>query len=1172
MKHKGMPILDPRDAEQVLNELLARRPAYVPELSPAVGGPAQALLQIFARYMEVVIDRLNQAPDKNLLAFLDMLGISLIPAQAARAPVVFEPLPNAGDGRITAHTRLGAQVPDLPDPLMFETERTIALAATRLVEVKTLWPSRDEYADHTVEFAGGRAFTLFNPLRPVPHEFYLAHDTLFAFAGEATVEIEFELATPGSEPLEIAWEFWDGQVWRSFKPIDPDNVSASQDGTEGLTRSGVVRLRAECGQSKKTKANGTNAYWVRGRLGKLLAPNPTQVLPLVDRIRMRSAVVRPACAAIITQQEIVGDFAITGIFKDEDRTPLSGVEVILFGPGLEDLLMRTDEGGKAIFPAEPNRSYFMGVIDRSQPTVIGEVRAGISAIRAEFIVIPGLQPDRAFADGLQVDVSKTFYPFGQQPQPGSTFYFSNNEIFTKPGATMTVCLKLVPRQDSKVTDVSNPEVAWEYWNGHRWVRLSLKKLDPLSALDNEEPTLFTDDGLFSLQVPTNMTPVEVNGQEARWMRARLTNGNYRVQRDIVFENVIENNGGQNSKVTVEEPNPPTIGDMRLGYSYRSTWEQPDHCLTHNDFQFKIHSRDVRVPGGFFPPFRPVPDVTPALYLGFDRPLPNDFVSLYLDIEERDRVPPPLVWEAWDGIRWRELSVTDGTDGLQRPGMVSFIAPEVAPRPETPVTQASGNQINLTDELGGALFKSGDQVLVKQDKRQEMVIIHQIKGNTILLATPLSETFTGGSVAVAALPRFGVPRDWVRVRLKADGAPTKSRIQGIHLNAAWAVQVQSLNDEVLGSGTGQPNQSLFFSQAPVLPGERIEVRELEGARADVELPLLKAQILKQGLTEDEIRSVVDPRSEAVTEVWVRWQFRPHLFYSGPDDLHYMLERTAGRLIFGDGQHGKIPEVGANNILARRYQTGGGLAGNVPVNSITQLLGVTTFVQGVTNPVAAEGGADAETITAVKTRGPQTLRHRGRSLSAADYEALAQAASPGVAIARALSATASNGRPAPGWVTIVIVPHSLEPQPQPSVELRRRVHDYLAIRAPSTVDPGRIAVVGPTYLPIGVEAIIASRDVSEAGAVEERIQLALQRFLHPLSGGPEGCGWPFGRNLYLSDVAALLESVEGVDYVREINLLLRNTPQGEQIVVPPDRNVVAGSIRIEMEAAEAVRGGT
>ncbi|MGH8554145.1 MAG: baseplate J/gp47 family protein, partial [Gammaproteobacteria bacterium] len=221
----------------------------------------------------------------------------------------------------------------------------------------------------------------------------------------------------------------------------------------------------------------------------------------------------------------------------------------------------------------------------------------------------------------------------------------------------------------------------------------------------------------------------------------------------------------------------------------------------------------------------------------------------------------------------------------------------------------------------------------------------------------------------------------------------------------------------------------------------------------------------------------------------------------------------------------------------------------------------------NPRAADGGAAGETIEAVKRRGPRRLRHRGRALSAADCEALAREASPGVALVRVLPTTAANGRPAPGWVTVMIVPQSLEPQPQPSFELRRQVHDYLLARAPAVIGAGQLAVIGPTYLPIGVAAGVVSRELSEAGRVEARVRAALARFLHPLTGGPEEEGWPFGRDVYLSDVAAVLEAVEGVDFVRELELLLNDIPQGEHIAVPPDRIVVAGRLRIEMQGPES-----
>ncbi|MGH8555092.1 MAG: hypothetical protein ACREUD_05945, partial [Gammaproteobacteria bacterium] len=905
MRSNGTPVLDPRDAEQVFAELLTRRPAYVPEVNPSEGGAAQALFRIFARYMEVVTARLNQAPDKNLLAFLDMLGISLIPPQAARAPVVFTPLPETGDGRIEARTRLGAQVAGRPEPIVFETERGLAVAEARLVEVKTLWPARDAYADHSIEVAGGRAFTLFEPGRPIPHAFYLAHDTLFAFTGDVTVDIEFELGNPGVQPLAIAWEFWDGQVWQPFAAFDP--AGSSRDGTGGLTRSGIVRLKVGCGRPQKTRINGIEAYWIRGRLEDLLSPDPAQMLPTVDRIRLRSEMNRLLFLRLFP----------VFFFASAATTP----------------------------PAESARAAgsFTRTFDAKRDLVL---------------------PDAAFADGLSLDVGNTFFPFGQQPQPGSTFYFTSQEIFTKPGATMQVVIEIVrPSEHPGAEPLPTPTVHWEYWNGQAWTPVLLEDRPSFQQAVGR-PILFTEDGSFTVQIPTDMAPFEVNNRTGLWMRARLVSGAYGFKREVSFPP---------NSFTIVDTVSPALTEFRLGYSYRSLWEYPEHCLTYNDFQFEVRSLEVRRPGDFFLPFRPVADTTPALYLGFDRPLPNDLISLYFDIQEQDVTPLPLLWEAWDGLAWRKLSVTDETAHLSRPGLVSFIFPDIAPRPEAPITRAHGDRITVSDALAAAVFQPKDRVVVQQGKTSEMVTVREIKGEVIVLETPLAKSYSGGRVSRAAFPRFDSPLDWVCARLKDDGAPLRSRLNGIYLNATWAIQIQSLENEVLGSATGQPGQSVFFAQAPVLPGEAIEVRELEDARAAVELPILQEGLAKGGLTEDILRTVTEPRTGRVTEVWVRWQSRPHLFFSGPDDRHYMIERARGRVIFGDGQNGRIAPIGANNILAARYQAGGGTAGNVPAGRITQLLGSAMIVEAVTNPRAADGGAAGETIEAVKRRGPRRLRH-------------------------------------------------------------------------------------------------------------------------------------------------------------------------------------------------------
>jgi predicted phage baseplate assembly protein len=258
------------------------------------------------------------------------------------------------------------------------------------------------------------------------------------------------------------------------------------------------------------------------------------------------------------------------------------------------------------------------------------------------------------------------------------------------------------------------------------------------------------------------------------------------------------------------------------------------------------------------------------------------------------------------------------------------------------------------------------------------------------------------------------------------------------------------------------------------------------------------------------------------------------------------------------------AGTGNVIARVYRAGGGAAGNVAAGAVSQLLGGIPYVSGVTNPQAAEGGADGESTQQIRVRGPQTLRHRERALAGRDYESLAHEASPGVAVARALPTTHSSGRHMPGWVTLIIIPWGQEARPTPSFGLRRAVQDFVLAHAPAGL--GGLFVTGPTYLPVGVAAIVAPVDLNQAGPVGVAVRQALEAFFHPLTGGPGGQGWPFGRAVYLSDVAAVLETVPGVDYVQELDLLLDGTPQGETVPVPGDRIVVAGPMQVRIRARE------
>jgi predicted phage baseplate assembly protein len=278
---------------------------------------------------------------------------------------------------------------------------------------------------------------------------------------------------------------------------------------------------------------------------------------------------------------------------------------------------------------------------------------------------------------------------------------------------------------------------------------------------------------------------------------------------------------------------------------------------------------------------------------------------------------------------------------------------------------------------------------------------------------------------------------------------------------------------------------------------------------------------------------------------------------------VIDRATGRIFFGDGVHGKIPPAGAA-IMATQSRTGGGRPGNVAAREINQLLSAIPGIEKAFNPRPAEGGANSETLRSFSERGPKTFRHDGRAITASDCETMAYEASAAVAVARVMP----NYNGVGGSVRLMIIPHSHnQREPQPSFGLREQVREFIASRAPfDLAQADQIYVVGPNYLPIEVTATIVPIDAAEAGAVEKLCREALAEFFHPVRGGPESRGWEPGRDVFLSDIATVLERVQGVDHVEDLAISLEDGDStGETVAVPDDRIAAAGKMRLSTKAA-------
>lgn len=131
------------------------------------------------------------------------------------------------------------------------------------------------------------------------------------------------------------------------------------------------------------------------------------------------------------------------------------------------------------------------------------------------------------------------------------------------------------------------------------------------------------------------------------------------------------------------------------------------------------------------------------------------------------------------------------------------------------------------------------------------------------------------------------------------------------------------------------------------------------------------------------------SESTLEVQVNgaaWQEVQTLYEQPPTAKVYTtLNLSSGKtqVIFGDGVEGATLPSGSNNVRAS-YRVGLGIAGNVPAGAISTLVDRPTGVSGVTNPVAATGGQDAQDVEGIRTNAPQSVLTLGRAVSLLDYQ--------------------------------------------------------------------------------------------------------------------------------------------------------------------------------------------
>ncbi|PWT83693.1 MAG: putative baseplate assembly protein [Blastocatellia bacterium] len=382
-------------------------------------------------------------------------------------------------------------------------------------------------------------------------------------------------------------------------------------------------------------------------------------------------------------------------------------------------------------------------------------------LRAE-VRRPHAAIDAAFTDGIEVDLSKDFYPFGIRPMFGSTFYIASSEAFSQPGTRVTLDFVLTNAQNApeeppipRVNVEGHPRVWWEYWNGARWARLS----------ETDETKAFRINGSVSFQIPGDASPTVVKGQTGAWVRARLVSGNYGEDERWELADPSQPTAGLRHQPSTLAP--PSIQSATASVTL-TIGKAPDAVMTSNEHVFENVSTRAQS-GQPLPLFSFPCGSRPALYLGFAPQGTREPIDQHLTLyalsgtsgppftrSGAESKPVMVRWQFWNGDGWQDFDVSDETEAFTRSGSVSLSVPAGA--------------------------------------RARTDFVHT------------------------------APRYWFRIVSEDDSAKWAPTARAILRNTVLGAHRLTLEYEVLGSSHAAPDQVFEVRRTPVLEGELVQVME------------------------------------------------------------------------------------------------------------------------------------------------------------------------------------------------------------------------------------------------------------------------------------------------------------------------------------------------------------
>ncbi|MFG2315787.1 MULTISPECIES: putative baseplate assembly protein [Streptomyces] len=261
------PNLDDRRFQQFVDD--AKR--YIQQRAPEwtdhnVSDPGVTLVETVAHMADQIVYRLNRVPDKNHLAFLDLVGITLFPPSAARTDVTFWlSAPQEDAILVPVGTEVATLRTERDEAVVFATEQDLRIVPCTMSRLVTQ-VSGEAVSDRTTDLAESKDVLCFAEA-PNPGDCMLIGLSAAVPDCALALELDSRVDGVGVDPRQppLVWEAWTEDGWQ---PCEVD-----RDGTGGLNRPGDVVLHIPGGHVL-SRNGGHEAGWIRCRVTEPLTGQP----------------------------------------------------------------------------------------------------------------------------------------------------------------------------------------------------------------------------------------------------------------------------------------------------------------------------------------------------------------------------------------------------------------------------------------------------------------------------------------------------------------------------------------------------------------------------------------------------------------------------------------------------------------------------------------------------------------------------------------------------------------------------------------------------------------------------------------------------------------------------------------------------------------------------------